>query len=189
MIEFIKNNYPLMEIDADILSDLAGRTLTHYVSERHRFVQPHHIQQSIFFIRTGVIRSYSLKEEVEFTDWIFSAGDIMLDAMSFFLEKEAGLFLETTSPSVVFEIPKKDFQYLYEKYSIFKEIINHSLFELDKQKKEHTHDLSVLTGFERYKKFMTFKAHLNGKIQGNHLAPYLGVTPDHLTKIRRLFFS
>ncbi|GLU54945.1 Crp/Fnr family transcriptional regulator [Dyadobacter frigoris] len=189
MIEFIRTNYPSIELDDNISSDLASRTLTHRVAGRHRFLQPHHIQQSIFFIRTGVIRSYSLKRGLEFTDWIFSTGDIMLDTMSFFLEKEAGLFLETTSSSVVFEIQKKDFQYLYEKYSIFKEIIDHSLFELDKRKKEHTHDLSVLTGFERYQKFMTFQAHLDGNIQGNHLAPYLGVTADHLTKIKKLFSS
>lgn len=187
MIEFIKTNYPSIELDENISSDLASRTLTHYVSERHRFLQPHHIQQSIFFLRTGIVRSYSLKRGLEFTDWIFSTGDIMLDAMSFFLEREAGLFLETTSSSVVLEIQKKDFQYLYEKYPIFKQIIDHGLIELDKRKKEHIHHLSVLTGFERYQEFMKLHAHLDGKIQGNHLAPYLGITADHLTKIKKLF--
>ncbi|WP_149241129.1 hypothetical protein [Dyadobacter sp. 32] len=109
MIEFLTNLYPTVRLDQELSDELNHKTTRLDVFQRHRFLQPGQLQESIYFIKDGVIRSYYFKRETEFTNWFFSVGDMMIPSTDFFLPKtESTVYLEAaTKISKVLELKKK----------------------------------------------------------------------------------
>lgn len=109
MIEFLTNLHPKIQLDQELSDELRDKTTLLDVFQRHRFLQPGQLQESIYFIKDGVVRSYYFKRETEFTNWFFSVGDMMIPSADFFLPKtESTVYLEAaTKNSKVLEIKKK----------------------------------------------------------------------------------
>ena len=184
MIEFIKNAHPLVELDQEFVQDLEDKSISHDVFQHHRFLQPGQIQESIYFITEGVVRSYYFKQGSQFTNGFFSAGDMMVPSADFFLRTQSPVYLEATCESRVVEIKKKEFFQLYEKYSTFRQISNLCFTTLTNRREEHIYNLSALDAFDRYQTFAKSFGYINARVQVKQLAVFLGMAPDTLSKMR-----
>ena len=55
---------------------------------------------------------------------------------------------------------------------------------LNVQKSRREHDLLALSATERHARWVTSNPGLDAQVSRRHLASYLGVTPEHLSRLR-----
>lgn len=183
MDEFIKLIKPSSDLDFKLINDIRSiSTLVNVASSRLLLSAPQ-IQDRIFFIREGVIRRYSIVDGEEYTNWFFSKGDFAISEDSFFIDQPSEEYLETTGPSLLIEIKKKDYTRLLSQSPEFKYLINLLYKNYISGRREHQ---MVITNpkINSYDWFVKNHQYTLNNIQLQHLARFLGVTREYLSKLR-----
>ncbi|MCE6988873.1 Crp/Fnr family transcriptional regulator [Dyadobacter sp. CY323] len=148
---------------------------------------PDQRQDSLYFVKKGVLRSYIRHDEVEITRWFYSPGDLACSALTFLYGLPSDICLEAACPSVVMQIYKEDYLVLCGEYPDFKEFTNRLQGNFLYKHARYNDSMKSLSRIERYEKFMHEFPSVNLHVKVRDLASFLGMTPDTLSKIRKQF--
>ena len=148
-------------------------------------LSPGEIQQNIYFIQEGVIRAYSAIDEFEWTSWFFSKGEFAVSPDSFIFGNRSIKYLETCCPTALIAIPGKDYYTLLEKHTELKMIVDYLTQYLFKQGKDRIFNLSHMSASERYKEFVSQHKYITDRVQGQHLASFLGTNAESISRFRK----
>lgn len=110
--------------------------------------------------------------------------DWITDINSFHSGEPSRFFIEAIEPSIVLQIDPQDLYALYtfSKFDkIFKVIAEHRCVALQNRVLQ----MICLTAKERYLAFLEEYHHLSVRLPNIHIASYLGITPEFLSKIRK----
>lgn len=137
------------------------------------------------FVVKGCFRMYGVDEKGSEHNLQFAAeNDWIADIGSFHSEKPSRLFIEAVEPSAVLQIEKQDLYFLYlampKLDRIFKVIIEHNFIELQNRVLQNISS----TAQQRYLAFLEQYPLLALRLPNTHIASYLGITPEFLSKIR-----
>lgn len=143
------------------------------------------IQEKIYFIQEGVIRAYSVLDEYEWTSWFFSKGEFALSPDSFIFSNPSIEYLETCCPTAVISISRKDYYTLLDKHAELKIIEDYLIQYLLRQSKDRIFSLSHLSASERYKEFVSEHKYITDRVQGQHLASFLGTNAESISRFRK----
>ena len=185
MKDFFSFAVPDVNPEEKLLSKLNELSLKLSVNEYSQLLHPGQTQNSIYFITEGVIRSYSIKNETEFTSWIFSKGDITFSPRSFFLEQVSDEWLEASCSSKLIQLKKRDFYLLESAFPSFRKIVKRLINEYILRREHHQFRLGCLSGTERYTSFAKDSPYINLRAQGRHIASFLGIRPETLSRVRK----
>jgi CRP-like cAMP-binding protein len=161
--------------------------ILHYKKlERGKILLMHgDIARNQYFIISGCLRNYSVDENgkehiIAFapTDWWIS------DLYSYLTETPAEHIIDALIPTEVFEISKKDMEEVYIRIPKFERFFR-ILFQnaIVNQMKRIGQVISV-PAEERYKAFIKQYPGIYEQIPLKHIASYLGMSPEFLSKIR-----
>lgn len=139
-----------------------------------------------YYVMDGCLRTYFLDDKakehtVQFaiTDWWIS------DYMGYFLEGPSELYIESISEAVVFKVAKEDMDILMESLP---EVTNFYRKKLERAtvrfQKRILYNLAY-TAKERYLQFLKQYPNIEQQIKNYHLASYLGITTESLSRIRK----
>lgn len=170
-----------------ILEELGDSVTVIEVKKNTRLLSFGQSQDSIYYIREGVIRSYSFVDDREWTSWFFGKDDFALSVESFVLGGASLDNLETCSKAILIAITKADFQSLYENNPVIREALaslTRIFFQLGR---ERLRALCLDGSYERYKNFRETHSYINAHVNRNHLASYLGMTNECLSRIERKY--
>ncbi|SEJ26082.1 cAMP-binding domain of CRP or a regulatory subunit of cAMP-dependent protein kinases [Dyadobacter koreensis] len=181
MDEFIKLLKP--SIDLKNINDIRSVSTLINVASPRILLSTLQIQDRIYFIREGVIRRYSIVDGEENTNWFFSKGDFAISEDSFFLDEASEEYLETTGPSLLIEIKKADYLNLINNSPEFKQLVNRLYKKYISGKREYQR---VITNprINSYDWFATNHKYALNHIKLHHLARFLGITKEYLSKLR-----
>jgi CRP/FNR family transcriptional regulator, anaerobic regulatory protein len=143
------------------------------------------IENKVVFIVDGVTRSFFYKNEKEISlDFHFS-GDFVNVYESFIDQVPAGHAIEALTDLLLMVMSHHDLQTLYATKPKF-ELVGRVLVEEQfKKSSERVKNLLSLSATEYYYKLLTAQPKLINNIPLKHLASYLNVTPESLSRVRK----
>ena len=136
------------------------------------------------FIAEGCIRYYYLVDGVESTGNFFFENDWYSDFESFLYGNPSLLNIEALEDCVVYLAYKNDFEKLVSEYPVFNSFLRIMMERTIKGLTGRNMAMSLLSHEERYLRFVKYCPKVVERVSLKHIASYLGVQPESLSRIR-----
>ncbi len=150
-------------------------------------VSPGLSQQHLYFIKKGVVRCYYQFLEDQWTNWFSAEGNPVFSTESFLHDSPSPEYIETCTPVILYEISRKDYEQLLQEFPELYELAFHLLSNYLRIAERRIYGSHMLTAYQRYEEFIETHRHIANRIQMKHIASYLGITPTHLSRVRKEF--
>jgi len=175
---FIQPNNEEWQAFADILKD---KTL----KKKDMLLEAGQICNFIGFLNSGVIREYAFENGKESTVDFVTENQFIVDFQSFIKGTPSTQYLEALTDTSMVVFKKKDIDALFDKYKIwerFGRLIVEELFCSMEQKRKK---IIATTHEEQYHNFASAYPQVVQQVPQYYIASYLGLTPEHLSRIRK----
>lgn len=159
-------------------------TLAHY-KKGDIIIKAGDICNHVSFIDKGFVRYYVDIDGKDIPTGFFVAGQYMSAYESFLTRQPSFDNIDALQDTDLLQLSFDDMQYLYEQYPIYQKagrLVAEYLFIYISQR---TISLQLLTPEQRYLKMLENNSQLPQLIPQYMLASYIGVTPEHLSRIRK----
>ncbi len=135
------------------------------------------VNNSIYFIEKGVIRSYYLKGSDDITSRLVADGDIACVAESFFDQSPSDEVMEALEDSIVYSISDNDYRKLSSKNVLISQLIISLLEQRLVNSSERVKVFKYLSVEERISYYINHHMSLFRRIPDHFIATFLGTTP------------
>jgi CRP-like cAMP-binding protein len=147
------------------------------------------ICNNVSFINYGLLRFYMLVDGKEVSTGFFIENQYISSYESFLTRQPSHENIEVLEDAEVLELSYNQMQTLYYQYPIY-QIFGRKMAEyLFIFVSQRTNALLVLSPEQRYQKLISTNSALLQRVPQYMLASYIGVTPEHLSRIRRKLSS
>ena len=178
---FFETEYPLNKYGiAELLSLFKKETY----EKGTQLLQADNKDLKLRFLNNGVIREYYANSEKEININFYSSPQFITDLVSFNSNMATKKNQETLSKVELLEIDKNAFINLLDKYQCGKKFIDLSFQKLLKHKELLEYNRITKTPEELYNELFIYKPNWLEKIPQYHIASYLNITPETLSRIR-----
>ncbi len=141
--------------------------------------------KGLYFVIDGLFRLYQLPDATDRSCGFMGENEFYVDFESLILNKECTFFIETIEPTRMFFIPYDKLLLAYNCSHMLERfgrvMTERALVMLLKQ----TTVISKLKSEEKYANFEKENKILASRIPLKHLASYIGITPESLSRIRK----
>ncbi len=137
-----------------------------------------------YLIVQGCARAYYLRKGKDVSDWFTFENQIMASIISFFSNAPSPHYVAFVEDSIVFEFSKNDIDTLSLKYHDFERFISRVVTETMLGLCERLYTIQFNKAEERYDHLMSIHPNIISKIPLTHIASYLGITLETLSRIR-----
>jgi CRP-like cAMP-binding protein len=138
----------------------------------------------LYFLETGLLRFFILKEGNEITKYFTDIPYCFTSQKSFTAQKPARESIETLEDSVIWQMSFDDAHRLLTLPS-WSQFIRKLIQEVQSLTEEILEEIQTETAENRYKKMLLEEPELVQRIPLKHLASYLGIAPQSLSRIRK----
>lgn len=189
MIEqFLSSMSSILKISNDELRHSFNELDQFTVYKGDVLVTPGDTANSIYFIHKGLFRTFIQLIDKESNTEFFLENSFAGAFTSYLTEKKTILTIQSLEDSVVTSIPKKWLASQCEKNPKWLNLEKY-IFENEFIKKcSRESDLLLLSSKERYLKFLNEYPNIEERIQGYHIASFLGIKAESLSRIRSTKF-
>ena len=148
------------------------------------FFEPENVFDKMFFIIKGFCRSYRLVEGDDVTYAFFGKEEFCVDFYSYLTGSESDFFYEALTETTVYEFTKSDFDKFYQtipQMNKLGRLMAEKAYQLvaERLRENQVDDLET-----RYLNLLKRNPTLFQSIQQKHIATYLGVKPESLSRIK-----
>lgn len=155
------------------------------VKKDNYFLMAGEIPNRIGFVVSGLLRLFYIDSKgMEINKYFCLENSLAISYSAFLLREESKLYIQALEDSDLYVIDYKAYNQLIESHHCW-EIAARKLAEMlfiIKEKKEAA--LLLNSAQERYLTFLKDYPHLEKRINQYHIASYLGITPESLSRIR-----
>ena len=174
-----------LALDAAERKALKERSRVRRLKKRGFLLQEGEVCRSYAFVVEGCLRMYEIDEKgVEHNLQFAQENEWIVDIGSFHAEKPSSLFIEALEPSTVICIEHADLLHLYTEHPKFdrnfRVIIEDQFVELQQRMLRR----NASSAEQRYAHFVEQHPSLAARVPKVHIASYLGVTPEFLSRLR-----
>lgn len=143
------------------------------------------IAKSQFFVIDGCLRNYSIDEDGKEHIIAFACKDWWIsDLYSYITESPAEHSIDALIPTEVFEIMKWDMEKVFERIPKFERFFRILFQNSMVNQMSRIRQVMSVPAEERYKVFIKQYPGIYEQIPLKHIASYLGISPEFLSKIR-----
>lgn len=137
-----------------------------------------------YLIVEGCARAYYLKDGKDISDWFTFENQFMAPIVSFFSDHPSPHYVEFLEDSIVLEFSKDTMDELTNRYHEFERFISKVVTETMLGLCERLYTIQFNKAEERYKHLLTIYPDITNRIPLTHIASYLGITLETLSRIR-----
>lgn len=172
-LEFIKNNISIVKI-----------------KKKQVFIKKNDIQKSISFIYSGLIRSYFVDQNgKDINNAFFSENEFVTDYLSFIKQQKTKYTFECLEDCILISIPFETVETAYDQYENFSKF-GRKITEWALEIRTNRYESFLFeTAEERYLRFILENKTIINRISLSHLASYLGIERQSLSRIRTKILS
>jgi CRP-like cAMP-binding protein len=145
------------------------------------------ICDQIFFIESGIVRSFWLKEGKEMSKWFMFPGDIVIAVISWHRRTPSNEQHVALDDCVCWGLSYAEIEQTYDDYREFDRHGRRIEGEYYSRLQEHMDDINNMSALERYTILMDKNPELVSLIPYKYLNSYLGVKTRTLTKIKKQY--
>ncbi|WP_231460153.1 Crp/Fnr family transcriptional regulator [Pedobacter sp. Leaf132] len=141
--------------------------------------------KAMVIINSGVLRYFTITEKGEQSHWFAFDGEWLGDYESFLTRQPSSNFIQALEDTEVYCLSYDDMQKLYSigaKYERFGRLMAENLFVSVGRSRN---DLVSLSAEKRYLNLINTYPNIVKRIQIQHIATYLGIHPQSLSRIRK----
>ncbi|MGO3184450.1 MAG: Crp/Fnr family transcriptional regulator [Aequorivita sp.] len=176
----------LIAFSPDELQDITSHFKKEIVSKNTMLLKQGEISKRLYFIENGMGRSYYLKEDgKEVTQWFFGVGKFMTTVDSFFQQSPSLYYLETLEDSTMYSISNESMDLLFSKYHKMEQLGRLVSIEMLTKVVNKLNAIQFQTARERYDYMLAEFPDISYRVPLGHIASYLGMTQETLSRIRR----
>ncbi len=162
---------------------------THFIPKSCKkgdfFIESGMVCDSIGFIETGGFQFYYFRDGDEITTYVSGENNFAVSLSSFLKQVPSALNVRALADSEIQVISKTDFDFLKREIPRFLEFYIGLLEYQITCIEDSRFNLITLSAEERYQKLLNEEPHLIQELSVQHLASILGITPRHLSRIRK----
>lgn len=150
----------------------------------HVLVEPGTVCHNLYFVDSGLTRTFYIKEDKDVTDWISTENSFAVSIFSFISRQPDRRGIELLEPSVLYAFHWDALEGVCAKHHDVERLMRHlvSFGLLQLQKKFD--DLHFTTALQRYQTLMAENPTIIQRVPLGMIASYLGVTQETLSRIR-----
>lgn len=137
-----------------------------------------------YLIVEGCSRAYYLKDGKDISDWFTFENQFMAAIVSFFSDKPSPHYVEFVEDSTVLEFSKDVMDKLTNKHHDFERFISKMVTETMLGLCERLYTIQFNKADERYNHLLSIYPNITNRIPLTHIASYLGITLETLSRIR-----
>lgn len=153
--------------------------------KNHIFLKIGQIENYLSFVETGTIRYYIPKLENDITFNFVFENSFQSGYDSFLTRKPSTYQIESLTKTTLWRLKYNDLQIIYNETKVGNLIGRQASEDLFLKKSRRELSLLSQTAEQRYLNLITEQPHLIKHIPLKHIASYIGVTPQALSRIRR----
>lgn len=140
--------------------------------------------RDIYIIEKGIVRQFYYKEGRDISEHFSCEGDIFFCTESLFLQKPTTLLAQSIEPSVIHKLNYKKFEHLCDQYAdinqLYRRFVEQDLIETQKKADSWRFE----NARDRYVQFCADYPQVASRASIAHIASYLLMTPETLSRIR-----
>jgi CRP-like cAMP-binding protein len=138
----------------------------------------------LYFIESGLTRTYYIKDGKDVTDWISAENSFACSIISFITRKPDRRIIETLEPSILWALQHDELENLCAAHHEIERFVRHLLAMGLVQLQHKFDDLHFASALERYQTLMTANPTFIQRVPLGMIASYLGITQETLSRIR-----
>ena len=180
--KLFEKNVKLSDDDWRIFSSRLSR---YTFPKKTQLLKPGQVESYLSFIEAGMVRFYIPKEENDLT-FSFTFDHAFFSAYDSFLTRSPCSYcVETLTETTLWRLTYDDLQDIYRESEVGDTIGRYAGEDLFLRKSKRELSLLNETAEQRYLKLFSERPELIQKIPLKHIASYIGITPQALSRIRR----
>jgi CRP/FNR family transcriptional regulator, anaerobic regulatory protein len=151
---------------------------------KHIFQKEGDVCTRVGILHKGLVRNYFNRNNRECIAWFDIEGDFVGSMYSFFTQSPYSESIEMLEDCIIYETTYEQVNKTRMMFKDFDVLVNNVIMWSYHQVEERTRNLMAYTAVERYDLFFKTYPELINRIPVKHLASFLGVTPETLSRIR-----
>ncbi|MBS1661381.1 MAG: Crp/Fnr family transcriptional regulator [Bacteroidetes bacterium] len=151
----------------------------------HKLVRTGQICERLYFIEQGMLRLYVKHNNKEYSNWFMLEGDIATSVTSFFDQSRSLEIMEVIKDCILLSISGEQLEEAYTKFPDFRKAgqrIMERYYAQDNRQKIH---LMTKEADEFYQYMVETHPRMVEELSDKQLADYMGITPQHLSRIKK----
>jgi CRP-like cAMP-binding protein len=142
--------------------------------------------ESSFFVARGLVRELYISDNgAEHTRTFVAEGQFTGSLLDLLSGQPAVTWIQAIEPTDVLVGSYRALNALGLRYPALERCLRRFAEELYLRKARREHDMLALSARERHDNWLAQHPSLDARIRRQHLASYLGITPEHLSRLRR----
>ncbi|MGB0525461.1 MAG: Crp/Fnr family transcriptional regulator [Flammeovirgaceae bacterium] len=155
------------------------------IQKNEHLLQVGEIEKYLYFIEKGILRSYVDRNDSEVT-LEFSFEDTLFSSYESFIQQVASrIHIQAITPSIIWRVSYPNLQKIYQQTTIGNYLGRVAAESLYIEKSTRELDLLTKSATQRYLDLLHKQPELIQNIPLKHIASYLGITPQALSRIRK----
>ncbi len=160
---------------------LTERTL----SRKDHFLQAGEVARHVAFVEKGLVRNYYLKDGNAHSVYFYLEGSMFTDIHSLLTGQPSRYYFEALEDCQLLLIAQTDMERLYAQSAIWERFGRLTMQRQVVVVQEMKNALVFDSPQERYQQLVRQKPRILERVPQHMIASYLGITPVHLSRIRR----
>ncbi len=165
-------------------ADLLQVAKLSFAKSKTIIVEEHQLADTLYYISTGCFRAYYLKDDKDITDWFAFEEEFISSLNSYFKNIPSPHFIEALEPTAYLELKRADVIALTEKHRCFETLALKSAQHFMLVLQNRIVALQFETAQVKYDTLVKSRPDILNRVPLTHIASYLGVTLETLSRIR-----
>lgn len=171
-------------LSAECLQELVTHSKLKTFKKGEVVVREGQYSKKAYLIVQGCARAYYLKDGKDISDWFTFENQFAAPIVSFFSDEPSPHYVEFIEDSTVYEFSKGTMDYLSDKYHDFERFISKVVTETMLILCQRLNAIQFNKAEDRYKQLLSIYPDITNRISLTHIASYLGITLETLSRIR-----
>ena len=179
--QFLRN---LTSISEEAITEIEASGIRKSVKASAIFFSASGPFSKLLFLEKGLVRSYRVIDGKDITFYFFTAGEFAVDYESFLKESGISLFFDALVVCDYLEFSKPTIEALYDLFPVFERVGRIMAEQAYLSATSRVKELQAESLQDRYLKLLARNPELFQQIPQYHIASYLGVKPQSLSRVR-----
>lgn len=175
-----------VSFEEDIWLLLRNVGVEHQLAKGVLILQPGQVCKHIIFLQSGLLRSFYITEGEERNVGFTLENGFVTDLKSLRSEQPSELSIQALESSTLLSIPKTDLVQLYDRSHQLEAFGRRLLEKLLEEQEEYAAWFTLYSARERYNLLVKKQPALVQRVPLGHLASFLGIRRETLSRIRKL---